>query len=142
MIRLKYVLNKRGDLWPKNVTTQKILWFIIQIFSSNINGLDTFQDKSIVRLNLNLNVEIENSKPQRLTLPQGDLILMFVPNENDLQQDQMEEFMEFTSSETNIARTPNGVLFMSWANDGDYEEGNIISKKIFWKKSPRFFLYL
>ena len=100
-------------------------------FSSNINGLDTFQDKSIVRLNLNLNVEIENSKPQRLTLPQGDLILMFVPNENDLQQHQMEEFMEFTSSETNIARTPNGVLFMSWANDGDYEEGNIISKKIF-----------
>ena len=102
-----------------------------KFFSSNINGLDTFQDKSIVRLNLNLNVEIENSKPQRLTLPQGDLILMFVPNENDLQQHQMEKFMEFTSSETNMARTPNGVLFMSWANAGDYEEGNIGSKNNF-----------
>ena len=105
----------------KNLSSPKIVSF--KFLSSNINGLDTFQDKSIVRLNLNLNVEIENSKPQRLTLPQGDLILMFVPNENDLQQHQMEKFMEFTSSETNMARTPNGVLFMSWANAGDYEEG-------------------
>ena len=87
------------------------------------------QDKSVVKLNLNLNVEIYNGKPQRLTLPQGDLILMFIPNGKKATQDQIAEFMDATSSETNIARTQNGALFMSWANQGDYppnaaESGN------------------
>ena len=87
------------------------------------------QDKSVVKLNLNLNVEIYNGKPQRLTLPQGDLILMFIPNGKKATQNQIAEFMDATSSETNIARTQNGALFMSWANQGDYppnaaESGN------------------
>ena len=38
------------------------------------------KSKSRVRFNLNLNVDIENGIPQKMTLPQGDLILMFVPN--------------------------------------------------------------
>ena len=36
--------------------------------------------KSMIRLNLNMNLEVENGKPQKMTLPQGDLMLMFVPN--------------------------------------------------------------
>ena len=48
------------------------------------------QDKSVVRLNLNLNIEIYNGKPQRLTLPQGDLILMFIPNGKQATQDQIQ----------------------------------------------------
>ena len=45
---------------------------------------------------------------------------MFIPNGKQATQDQMAEFMDATSSETNIARTQNGALFMSWANQGDY----------------------
>ena len=36
--------------------------------------------KSMIKLNLNMNLEVENGKPQKMTLPQGDLMLMFVPN--------------------------------------------------------------
>ena len=41
---------------------------------------DPNQGKSMIRLNLNMNLEVENGKPQKMTLPQGDLMLMFVPN--------------------------------------------------------------
>ena len=36
--------------------------------------------KSMIKLNLNMNLEVDNGKPQKMTLPQGDLMLMFVPN--------------------------------------------------------------
>ena len=47
-------------------------------------NLEPFGDpnlgKSMIKLNLNMNLEVENGKPQKMTLPQGDLMLMFVPN--------------------------------------------------------------
>lgn len=71
-------------------------------------------DKSQLRLNMNLNVKIDNGKPQRLPFPQGDLILMFVPNRNEIKDSQVEGFMAATTGTTNVARAQNGLLFTSW----------------------------
>ena len=60
------------------------------------------QDKSVVKLNLNLNIEIYNGKPQRLTLPQGDLILMFIPNGRQATQDQIQGMYKNNKVENNI----------------------------------------
>lgn len=54
--------------------------------NSNVQDVKIIPDylnpvsKSRVRFNLNLNVDIENGVPQKMSLPQGDLILMFIPN--------------------------------------------------------------
>jgi hypothetical protein len=50
---------------------------------SSVSEVDVYPieaGKSQLRLNLNLNVEIDNGRPKRLTLPQGILVIMFIPN--------------------------------------------------------------
>ena len=114
------IANKINQFFNSQDSTIEDVKVVPFSSNNNVNGFSPFQDKSVVTLNLNLNVEIENGKPQKLTLPQGDLVLMFFPSQNQVNQHQVQEFMEATSSETSIANTPNGgVLFMSWANSGD-----------------------
>ena len=114
------IANKINQFFNSQDSTIEDVKVVPFSSNNNVNGFNPFQDKSVVTLNLNLNVEIENGKPQKLTLPQGDLVLMFFPSQNQVNQHQVQEFMEATSSETSIANTPNGgVLFMSWANTGE-----------------------
>ena len=96
-----------------------------EVSEVNVEPLgDPMLGKSMIKLNLNMNLEIENGQPQKMTLPQGDLMLMFVPNRNQVSEYQMERFMTKTTNPTSTSLTPNGgVLFTSWLEkeDKDYK---------------------
>ena len=90
---------------------------------SNVKEVEIVPDshrpksKSRIRLNLNLNVDIENGVPQKMNLPQGDLILMFVPNTQIVTQKNVRDFMKATKgAATSMSKISGGVLFTSWLN--------------------------
>ena len=90
---------------------------------SNVKEVEIVPDshqpksKSRIRLNLNLNVDIENGVPQKMNLPQGDLILMFVPNTQTVNQKNVRDFMKATKgAATSMSKISGGVLFTSWLN--------------------------
>ncbi len=64
-----------------------------------------------------MNIEVDHGKPKRLELPQGVLVLMFVPAVNGevkLQPRMLEDFMASSTGQTQVSRVSNGLLFSSW----------------------------
>ena len=86
------------------------------------------KSKSRIRLNLNLNVDIENGVPQKMHLPQGDLILMFVPNTQKVKQKNVRDFMKATQGPTSMSRISGGILFTSWLNQNPGNNGDIMGR--------------
>ena len=74
------------------------------------------------RLNLNINFDVRHGVLETLTLPQGNLVVLFFaknPN-NRVQVDatKLRQFMEQTSGSSRMIRIPTGALFMAWQRPG------------------------
>lgn len=80
------------------------------------------------QLNLNLNVDLKPGKPSKLRVPQGELMLMFIPRIRgpngasavELSQSSLKKLLTESDQPTNMVMLPNGgVLLMSLTPDED-----------------------
>jgi len=90
------------------------------------------------QLNVNLNIELENGKPNKVRVPQGELMLMYIPQIRsptggaavELSHMHLQHILKETTNPTSMVMLPTGgMLLMSLAPYNDTDSRYIMKEK-------------